>query len=152
MTGHLRHVFYHTNSSFSNSSICFDSLIHNIHGIHDSVDDVSIDLRVAALDTSAIRETAIIEASQQSQQSKPSQPLIIVVSEQDNVDEKFSVYKSRSTCRRRRDDDDNDGISVSSAMPANNDDDNDNNDGGGNGRCRHSGVVRRPCSSDLVEG
>ena len=47
-----------------------DPLIHDIHGIHDDGHDNFIYLRVATLDTSAIMEITIVEASQQIQQEK----------------------------------------------------------------------------------
>ena len=107
---------------------------------------------VAALDTHSAVHDAISANSQQSQpnqHSQQSQPLIIVVHEQDHVDEQISVGKFRSTRRRRRDDDDKDGISAVSAMQANNDNDNNGDDGLDKKGNMQIGVVRGSCRSDL---
>ena len=94
--------FSETNRVFTSSSVFIDPLTHGIHGIHDNVHDNVSDSRVAIFDTQS-PITAIMETSQQSQQS---QALIVVLHEQDNADEKLCVGKSRSTRRRRNDDDD----------------------------------------------
>ena len=143
--------FSKTKCAMSSSFICVDPLIHDFHSIHDNVHDSSIASPVTALDTHLADHRAISANSQQSQQSEQSQPFIIVVSEQDNVDEKFCVGKSRSTRRRRRNDDDKDGISVVLAMQANNDDNDNGDDGINTERERERESSKIACRSVLFE-